>query len=255
MSWSVVVGATGAIGGVLVQRLVSEGHDVLAVGRSRARLDALVDGQPSEAPCAGSVEVCALDLTDPDCGAVLVDALGPRRVRLLAHLASAPLGGDILDTPDEVLRAAHEVKVIGLLRLVRALQGHFADHARIVAVGGNLGLDPVPHASTAGLANAAQANLVRQLNRRLAPEGVTCHTVAPGPVATARHRDLLEREASATGRAVDDLLAEAADGAPLGRLTRPEEVAWAITMLLADEAAAMAGSTLLLDAGRRTAIP
>lgn len=248
MSIAVVVGATGAIGGVLVERLVAAGHGVMAVGRDRARLSALAEHSES-------VSACRLDLVEPDCGSALVEALDGRPVSLLAHLASAPLGGDVLDTPDDVLRTAHEVKVIGLLRLVRALVGHFTDPARIVAVGGNLGFDPVPHASTAGLANAAQANLVRQLNRRLAPDGVTCHTVAPGPVATARHRALLEREADATGREVEALQAEATRGAPLGRLTRPEEVAWAIAMLLDDEAAALAGSTLLLDAGRRTAIP
>ncbi|MBY5162128.1 SDR family oxidoreductase [Salsipaludibacter albus] len=248
MSVAVVVGATGAIGRVVVARLVAEDHSVLAVGRDLDRLAEL-------AAVGDEVETCRLDLADPGCGAVLVSALDGRSVRLLAHLASAPLGGDILDTPDDVLRAAHEVKVIGLLRLVRALVGHFDHPARIVAVGGNLGFDPVPHASTAGLANAAQANLVRQLNRRLAPDGVTCHTIAPGPVATARHRDLLEQEAEATGRGVDELLAAATAGAPLGRLTRPEEVAWAVTRLLDDEAAALAGSTLLLDAGRRTALP
>ena len=247
MTWAVVVGATGAVGGVVVDRLVAEGHDVLAVGRDDARLEALRREH--------GVATSRLDLTDPGCGPGLLAALDGRDVRLLAHLASAPLGGDVLDTPDDVIRAAHEVKVIGLLRLVRALVGHFADPARIVAVGGNLGFDPVPHASTAGLANAAQANLVRQLNRHLAPGGVTCHTVAPGPIATARHRSLVEQEAAATGRDVDDVLGEATRGAPLGRLTRPAEVAWAVSMLMDDEAAALAGSTLLLDAGRRTAIP
>jgi len=243
----VVVGATGAIGGVVVARLLDDGHRVLAVGRDADRLDAM--GQHP------ALATCRLDLTDKNCGAVLLEALDGRPVRMLAHLASAALGGDVLDTPDEVIVAAHEVKVVGLLRLVRALQGHFSASARIVAVGGNLGLDPVPTACTAGLANAAQANLVRQLNRRLAPDGVTCHSIAPGPVATARHDDLVRHEAAATGRSVDEVLAEASRGAPLGRMTRPEEVAWAVAMLLDDEAAAMAGSTVLLDAGRRTAVP
>lgn len=247
MTWSIVVGATGAIGKIVVQRLVDDGHRVLATGRDPARLADLARST--------SVSTCKLELTDPECGQVVADAIGQRQVRLLAHLASAPLGGDILETSDDVLRLAHEVKVIGLVRLVRSLRGHFANPARIVAVGGNLGFDPVPHASTAGLANAAQANLVRQLNRRLAAAGVTCHSVSPGPVATARHDQLARREAASTGRDVNDVRASAAEDSPLGRLTRPEEVAWAVAMLCDDEAASMAGSTLLLDTGRRTGIP
>lgn len=247
MSWSIVVGATGAIGGVVAERLVADGHHVLAVGRREDALASLA--------ARSSVTPCRLDLTDPDAGHRLGEALDDEPVRLLAHLASAPLGGDILDTPEDVVTASVVVKVTGLLRLVRALRGRFTNPARIVAVGGNLGFDPVAHASTAGIANAAQANMVRQLNRRLAPDGVTCHTVAPGPVATTRHRRLVEEEARRSGRDVRELLAEAASAAPLGRLTTPEEVAWAIAMLCHDEASALAGSTLLLDAGRRTALP
>lgn len=42
---------------------------------------------------------------------------------------------------------------------------------------------------------------------------------------------------------------------PVGRLTAPEEVAWAVARLAEPEAEVLTGGTLLLDAGRRTAIP
>ena len=248
MSLAVVVGATGAIGRVVVDRLVAERHQVLAVARSQDALEEL-------AAARDSVVACSLDVTGEAAGDVLADAVADQPVGLLAYLASAPLGGDILDTPDDVIRAAFEVKIVGLLRLVRALKGSFAHPARIVAVGGNLGFDPVPTASTAGLANAAQANLVRQLNRVLAPSGVTCHTVAPGPVDTARFRGIATAEAERRGVDVDEVVGEAGSSAPLGRLTLPEEVAWAVVRLTDPEASALAGSTLLLDGGRRTATP
>jgi enoyl-[acyl-carrier-protein] reductase (NADH) len=42
---------------------------------------------------------------------------------------------------------------------------------------------------------------------------------------------------------------------PIGHVVTIEEVAWAVMTLLDPEARALAGGTLLLDAGQRTAIP
>jgi NAD(P)-dependent dehydrogenase (short-subunit alcohol dehydrogenase family) len=109
--------------------------------------------------------------------------------------------------------------------------------------------------STAGIGNAAQANAVRQLSRALGPRGVACHTVAPGPVATSRWLDATAAEAKRTGVGVEQLRAGASADSPLGRLVSVEEVAWAIARLADPEAAALTGSTLLLDGGRRRALP
>jgi NAD(P)-dependent dehydrogenase (short-subunit alcohol dehydrogenase family) len=43
--------------------------------------------------------------------------------------------------------------------------------------------------------------------------------------------------------------------APTGELATPDQIAWAVNLLLDNEATALAGSTLLLDMGRRIAIP
>lgn len=247
MSWTVVVGGSGGIGRVVVDRLVSENHEVLVVARDPSRLEEVRASRDE-------VATCVADVTLSDVGERVLTALGREMVRMLVYMASAPLGTHILDTESDVIRSSFEVKVLGLLRLVISLNKRFVDQARIVAVGGNLGFDPIPGASTAGIANAAQANLVRQLSRALAP-AVTCHLVAPGPVETERYRTLARAEAERRGNGIEDVIREAAAAAPLKRLTRPEEVAWAVARLADDEATALAGSTLLLDAGRRTAIP
>lgn len=248
MKRTVVVGATGAIGRVVVSRLVEEGHDVLAVARTRTSLEELASEHDH-------ITACPADVTEQAGAVAVLRALGEERIRMLVHGASAPLGGNILETEPETIVRAVEVKVNGLLRLVRVLRDRFERDARIVAIGGNLGFDPVPDSSTAGIANAGQANAIRQLNRILAPSGITCHVVAPGPVLTPRYRVLAEEEARRRGVAVDDVIRRAGEQAPLGRLTRPEEVAWAVCRLADPEAAAAAGSTILLDAGRRTGIP
>lgn len=245
--WAVVAGATGALGPFIVDRLLARQLGVVAVARDEARLARLCEERPSVVPCRADV---AQGSAQEAVASVL-----PGPVRMVVNAASAPTGGGVLDVATDVLTAALEVKVNGTLRLVRAADHQLVSGARIVAIGGNLGYDPVPTAATSGVANAALANLVRQLGQAYGPRGITCHVVAPGPVETPRLRAIAEDGARLRDIDVDVVLEELRSKSPLGRLTTPDEVAWAVALLLEPQASAMAGSTFVLDCGRRTAIP
>ena len=246
MSATVVVGAAGALGRAAVQQLARSGHELVLVGRSLAALEDLA----AEVPGARAI---ACDVTSDDDVAALAAEVGP--VRMLVYLPAAPTAGGIDQAPVEAILAAVDVKVGGLLRLIRSLTPDTAtpDRAVAVVVGGNLAYDPIPHAATSGIANAAQANAVRQLQS--SATNWRLHVVAPGPVATERWEQLAAAEAEKRGTDIEAIRVEQTASSPLGRLTEPEEVAWAITMLADPKAAALHGSTLLLDTGRRTAIP
>lgn len=245
---AVVVGATGPIGRAIGARLRGDGHPLVAVARSAEPLERLA----SELP--GTETVCA-DVAAEGFEQVVGDALVGRPVAVAVHVAAAPAAGDVRTVPTSALLAAVDVKVAGLLRLVRGVGAGLGRGSRIVAVGGSLAYDPTPAGATAGVANAAQANLVRQLSQTLGPDGVSCHVVAPGPVDTPRLRRLAEDEAAADGTTAEAVLDRMAGTSPVGRLTTPEEVAWAVARLTEPEAEVLTGGTLLLDAGRRTAIP
>jgi dihydrofolate synthase/folylpolyglutamate synthase len=77
--------------------------------------------------------------------------------------------------------------------------------------------------------------------------------------AIARDPERLRRiavdRAARSGITVDEALEEYSGESAIGALTTPEQVAWAVALLLAPEADAMAGSTLFLDAGRRKGLP
>jgi len=245
--WAVVVGASGAIGSQIVERLLARGLGVVAVARDHAALVTLAAGR-------AGVVVCSADIAD-DASVDVINQAIPGTVRIAVNSAAAPLGGTISDVSSAAVLAAIEVKVNGTLRMVRAVQDRITTDSRIVAIGGNLGYDPIPEAATAGVGNAALANAIRQLSRALGPLGATCHVVAPGPVWTARLRDLLRDAAASRGVAEDVVVEEFRQRSPIGHLVEVDEVVWAVEILLHPEARALAGGTLLLDAGQRTAIP
>ncbi len=176
-------------------------------------------------------------------------------VAALVHAVGAPLAGSVLEArPGDILHAL-DLKVNGLLRLIRSVENRLTAGSRIIAIGGNLGFDPTPMSAIPGISNAALANVVRQLSRHFGDRGVTAHLVAPGPVDTPRLRVRAAQEAEQLGVSLEQVVAGYASASPIGRLISTEEVAWAVELLLSPEAAAMSGSTLFVDGGARTALP
>jgi NAD(P)-dependent dehydrogenase (short-subunit alcohol dehydrogenase family) len=235
---AVVVGASGALGSAITRRLVDAGLPVVAVARKA----------PADGP---GVTGCAADIGTEEGAAAIADAVGGRPVRMVVQAAGLPATGPLETIDPDALGHVVALKVGGLLRLVRAVDGRLREGSRIVALGGHFGSEPAPYACAAGVTNAGLANLVRQLAVAYGPRGVTVHLVAPGPADTPRLRGLAGQAAQRRGVAVEDVLAERAAESPLGRLVTPEEVAWAVTSLLAPEASALHGATLALDLGAR----
>lgn len=247
MSVTVVVGATGALGVPVAQRLSDEGHALVLVARSQ---DAVADLAHSL-----GADAVAADVTSDDDVAKVAQHIQGKGLRMLVYLPAAPMTTNVLTADTAALTGAFDVKVNGLLRFIKALDAEFVPGTKIVVVSGTFAFDPSPMAASAGVANAAQVNLVRQLQRALGERGVTIHVVAPGPVMTQRWLSVAQAEAARRGVSVDVIKAEAAAANPTGELVTIEQVAWAVSILADPHASALAGSTLLLDGGRRTSIP
>jgi NAD(P)-dependent dehydrogenase (short-subunit alcohol dehydrogenase family) len=246
--YAVVAGATGALGSAIVARMRDAGLSVIAIARSQHDLADLARGDDGIVPVAA-------DLSDDDAIAI-VAAAADDRVRIVVQAAGLPASGTIDTlTTDEITRGI-DAKIGGFVRLIRAVEPRLATGSRIVVLGGHYGYEPSVAAPLAGMTNAALANLVRSLADHWGPKGVTVHLVAPGPVDSPRMRAIAERTAARRGSGVsaEDVLDAYRAASPLGRLTTIDEVAWAVDLLLAPEAAALHGSTLSLDAGRRRGI-
>jgi len=98
-------------------------------------------------------------------------------------------------------------------------------------------------------------NVMRQLSLAYGTRGITAHVIAPGPADTERLRRVATDRAAMRGISTDAVLDEMRAESSTGTFTTPAQVAWAVSMLLASEADAMTGSTLMLDSGRRRGLP
>ncbi|MCB1755844.1 MAG: SDR family oxidoreductase [Gammaproteobacteria bacterium] len=228
-------------------RLAEQGLGVVAVARTSATLEKLAQRIDGLIPCTA-------DLSD-DVAIETIAAVLDRPVRMVVHGPGVAVAGGISNAPIGALIDAVNIKVGGLLRLVRAADARLSKGSRLVAIGGHYGLEPTAYAAAAGIANASLPNAVRQLSQAYGPRGITAHLIAPGPADTERLRKVAKTRAEQRGLSLDAVLQEMQAESSLGAFTTPEQVAWAVSLLLAPEADAMTGSTLMLDAGRRRGLP
>ena len=244
---AVVVGATGAFGKVIVSRLREAGLTVVAVARTEGTLAALEAEFPGLVPCIADIS------SDTAIEAIAAALPGP--VRMVVHGPGVVAAGGILAISPSGLMDAVNIKVGGLIRLVRAVDERLVPKARLVAIGGHYGFEPTAYAAAAGIGNAALANVIRQLSLAYGPRGITAHLIAPGPADTERLRRVATDRAALRAITTEEVLDEMKAESSLGAFTTPEQVAWAVGLLLAPEADAMTGSTLMLDSGRRRGLP
>jgi 3-oxoacyl-[acyl-carrier protein] reductase len=225
-----VVGATGGLGGAIVDRLLARGDRVLATGRDPERLAA--------ARARGALSH-PLDLGDPRCGADLAAAvrseLGSRLDGLvMAAGGLGPIGPTRSIDPD-LLAATVAEHVVGALRVIQAcaplLDASVSPSLVMFSGGGATGA--FPRYSAYALAKVATVRLAENLAEEEPAWRVNC--VAPGFVATGIHAATLATDPAAVGPYFEETTRRLRDATP------PEVGAELVAFLLSDASAGITG--------------
>lgn len=241
---AVLVGPTGSFGASILHALVAEGLIVVGVGRNQNALDLLADRY------GPAFRACGADIGHDD-AIQKISSLIDAPVATVVHGVGLPVAGGVVEAEISAIGLACNLKCGGFLRLIRACDAYLRPRSRLIAIGGHYGFEPSPYAMTAGVANAALANIVRQVSLAYGGRGITAHLVSPGPADTERLRRVATDRAQRSGRSLEEELQSMMSESAIGAFTTPAQVSWAVRMLLAPEADALAGSTLNLDSARR----
>jgi enoyl-[acyl-carrier-protein] reductase (NADH) len=119
-------------------------------------------------------------------------------------------------------------------------RGLMNEGGRVYAMTSSGGARVIPHYGAVSAAKAALESHVRQLALELAGRGITVNAIRAGVTDTPALRKIPGHEW---------MIDEARRGNPHGRLTTPEDVARAITVLARPETAWMTGNVIGVDGG------
>lgn len=248
-----VTGASKGIGREVASRLAGEGCDVAITARGQDDLEKTA-AEIRDAT-GGKVLAVAGDMgQDADvqrCVRTALDELG--RIDILVPCAGSSPGGLLEELTEEQWLSSLNLKFLGYVRTVRHVVPHMVAQGSgsIVLVVGNDGLKPSFWEMTAGAANAADLNFASSIADQYGPKGVRVNTVNPGPVDTDRWDGLEKAFARDMGVDQAEARRRAELSIPLGKITRPEEVAALVAFLASDLARSVHGAHIPIDGAQR----
>jgi NAD(P)-dependent dehydrogenase (short-subunit alcohol dehydrogenase family) len=248
---ALVTGASRGIGRAVASALAAEGVRVAMCARDVGRLEGAA--KELRAVAGDEIVTIAADLGRADAVTRVVETAHARlgRIDILINNAGAIRGGGFLDIPDAQWIDDWSVKLLGYIRMARAVfplmqaQGG----GRIVNVVGAAARNPTPTYLVGGAANAALVNFTKGLAELGAPSNILVTAVSPAATRTSRWEDLMAQQAKALGRPVEEVRAQAQAAYPLGRIASPEDVADLVCFLVSARASFLTGICITADGG------
>jgi len=244
---ALVTGASSGIGRACALALGREGARVLAAGRRRERLEAVVRAVQD---AGGEAAALTGDVRDEAVCARWVEEARKRfgGLDLLVNAAGVLGPGGVLDTTPAEWDRMMDSNLRSVFLLTRAAAPALIERrGAIVNLSSVAGPRPYLNLLAYCVSKAGVDQLTRCAALDLAPHGVRVNAVNPGVVVTELHT---------VTQAVPDyagFLERSKTTHPIGRVGQPEEVAALVLYLLSGEAGWITGATMSIDGGRALA--
>ncbi|MUG93520.1 SDR family oxidoreductase [Scytonema sp. UIC 10036] len=250
---AIVTGGSAGIGLAIAKALYTEGVNVTIAARNPERLESAVSAIQSLPTPGAKVIAFAADLTQAESVDKVVSSTLEQfgQIDILVNNAGSARAGSFLELSDDVFLDAWNLKLLGYIRLVKAVVPHQKNRrdGRIVNIIGGAGRTPRPGFLPGGTTNAALLNFTRGISKELAEYNIRINAISPGATATERAERLAEQNAQARGITIEQAKAETLQGIPLKRIAQPEEIAALTLFLVSDLAASITGAEILVDGG------
>jgi enoyl-[acyl-carrier protein] reductase III len=256
-NWALILGASSGFGAATARVLAQKGLNIFGVHLDRSSTLPNAERLVEEITATGRQAVFFnTNAANPAKRLEVVEAIaaklaeqgGQKKVRVLFHsLAFGSLGEFIADDPKQALNQSKmemtlDVMANSLVYWTQDLVAHdlIGEDGRVYAMTSSGSHRVWPSYGAVSAAKAALESNVRQLAVELAKKKITVNAIRAGVTVTPALKAIPGSE---------NLIREASAKNPMGRMTRPEDVAAAVGALIVPETHWITGSVFGVDGG------
>lgn len=248
---AIITGATGGIGEATAKLFLSEGANVMLVGRSEEKLKASLERVGHE----DSTQYFVADATDEaatrDSVAATVEAFGGVDI-LFANAGTEGVAKPLKDLTVEEFNHVLQTNVVGVWLSVKHCVAPMRERGggSIIATTSRVGLVGIPNASSYVASKHAVCGFIKTAALELVESGIRVNAIAPGPIDNRMMKSLEKQMSPDDPDAVHDVIKESI---PMKRYGTNEEVARLALFLGSDESSFSTGAIYTLDGGSNAA--
>ncbi|MEO8496605.1 MAG: SDR family NAD(P)-dependent oxidoreductase [Planctomycetota bacterium] len=239
---AIITGGSKGLGQAMAAGLASAGADVLLTSRNVAEGEAaakeIADAFGHRA-LAMAADVASADA----CQAVAQRALDEfGKIDILINNAGINIRGPIDELTYEQFQDVQRINVDGVWLMAKAVIPHMkaAKYGRIINMASTLGVVGLSNRTPYATSKGAVVQMTRALGLELAPFGITCNAICPGPFLTPMNKPIEHDEQ--TKKFIVGAVA-------LERWGEMREIQGAAILLASDASSYMTGSLLTVDGG------
>jgi 2-keto-3-deoxy-L-fuconate dehydrogenase len=244
---AVVTGAGSGIGEAIATLFGKQGAHVAVLDLDEAAASRVVEKIRG---AGGKAEAWACDVSnESSVKTVFGDVVGRlSRVDILVNNAGIPGVGDILKTSEDDFDRVYRVNVKGVFLCARAgveqmLKQGGGVILNMASIASHVGL---PDRFTYSMSKGAVLTMTFSIATDYVKKGIRCNCLAPARIHTPFVDGYLAKNYPGREKEMFDKLSQTQ---PIGRMGKPEEVAFLALYLCSDEAAFVTGQSYPIDGG------
>lgn len=246
---ALVTGAGSGIGREIALLYAKQGAKVVVADVNTQAAEAVVGEITGQ---GGMANGQALDVSNEAQAKAAIEETARRygRIDILVNNAGISSVGNLLETSAEEFDRIMAVNLKGVFLCSKYAVAQMVEQQPqggvLVNIASVAGMISVDRRVAYGTSKAGVIQLTRSIAIDFVGQGIRANAICPGTVHTPFVEGYLERNFADTK---DEVRQQLHARQPLGRMGRPDEIAYAALYLASDEAAFVTGSALVIDGG------